>query len=43
MSLLTRKGYTIGIDELTESDIDELAVTPKAFHLDEQLRHGHAR
>ena len=34
MSLLTRKGYTIGIDELTELDIDELTVTPKAFHPD---------
>ena len=38
MSLLTRKGYTIGMDELTESDIEELTVTPKVFHPDEPLR-----
>ena len=38
MSVLTRKGYAIDAGELTESDIEELTVTPKVFHPDEPLR-----
>ena len=38
MSVLTRNGYTVYKEDLTESDIDELTVTPKIFYPDELPR-----
>jgi superfamily II DNA or RNA helicase len=38
MSVLTREGYLVHVDDLTESDIDELTVTPGVFHPDDVPR-----
>ena len=38
MSILTRKGYVVHRDDLDETDVDELTVTPEAYIPDEPLR-----